>query len=66
MLNAANEVAVQAFLAGELPFTGIADVVERTLDALPPQPLRHFNDLYTADAQARERAREITEGVPVS
>ena len=66
VLNAANEVAVHAFLAGELPFTGIADVVERTLGALPPQPLRHFNDLYTADTQARERAREIAEGVPVS
>ncbi|MBA3358092.1 MAG: 1-deoxy-D-xylulose-5-phosphate reductoisomerase [Thermoleophilaceae bacterium] len=66
VLNAANEVAVHAFLAGELPFTGIADVVERTLDALPSQPLRHFNDLYTADTRARERAREIAEGVPVS
>ncbi len=66
VLNAANEVAVHSFLAGELPFTGIADVVERTLGALPPQPLRHFNDLYTADTQARERAREIAEGVPVS
>jgi 1-deoxy-D-xylulose-5-phosphate reductoisomerase len=66
VLNAANEVAVYGFLAGELPFTGIADVVERTLDALPPRPLRHFNDLYAADTEARERAREIAEGVPVS
>ena len=35
MLNAANEIAVHAFLAGELPFVGIAEVIERTLEALP-------------------------------
>src|SRR5680860_340298 len=66
VLNAAKEADVYAFLAGELPFTGIADVVERTLDALPARPLRHFNDLYAADTEARERARQIAEGVPVS
>ena len=64
VLNAANEVAVQAFLGGDLPFAGIAGVVERTLADLPPSPLRHFNDLYTADAEARECALEIVEAVP--
>jgi 1-deoxy-D-xylulose-5-phosphate reductoisomerase len=57
VLNAANEVAVHAFLRGELPFTGIARVIDSTLSELPPRPLRHFSDLYEADAQAREIAR---------
>src|SRR5947208_7592774 len=46
VLNAADEVAVEAFLDGALPFTGIPQVVERALDALEPQPVRHFSDLY--------------------
>jgi 1-deoxy-D-xylulose-5-phosphate reductoisomerase len=57
VLNAANEVAVHAFLRGELPFTGIARVIESTLSELPARPVRHFSDLYTADAESREVAR---------
>jgi 1-deoxy-D-xylulose-5-phosphate reductoisomerase len=60
VLNAANEVAVHAFLAGDLPFTGIPRVIESTLSELPAQPVRHFSDLYAADAQAREVARGVT------
>jgi 1-deoxy-D-xylulose-5-phosphate reductoisomerase len=63
VLNAANEVAVYAFLAGELGFTGIPEVIERTLEAVPPQPVRHFSDLYRADEAARETARELAAGV---
>jgi 1-deoxy-D-xylulose-5-phosphate reductoisomerase len=59
VLNAANEVAVHAFLRGELPFTGIAHVIESTLAELQPRPLRHFSDLYEADTQAREVARAV-------
>jgi 1-deoxy-D-xylulose-5-phosphate reductoisomerase len=59
VLNAANEVAVHAFLAGDLSFTGIARVIESTLAELPAQPVRHFSDLYTADAQARDVARGV-------
>jgi 1-deoxy-D-xylulose-5-phosphate reductoisomerase len=59
VLNAANEVAVYAFLANELPFTGIAEVIERTLEAVPPKSVRHFSDLYAADAEAREAARKV-------
>ncbi|HEU0019798.1 MAG TPA: 1-deoxy-D-xylulose-5-phosphate reductoisomerase [Thermoleophilaceae bacterium] len=64
VLNAANEIAVHAFLGGELPFLGIADVIEQTLAALPERPVRHFSDLYAADAEARERARELCQGAP--
>jgi 1-deoxy-D-xylulose-5-phosphate reductoisomerase len=59
VLNAANEVAVHAFLRGELAFTGIARVIESTLGELPARPLRHFSDLYEADTQAREVARSV-------
>jgi 1-deoxy-D-xylulose-5-phosphate reductoisomerase len=59
VLNAANEVAVHAFLRGELPFTGIARVIESTLAELPARPVRHFSDLYAADGEAREVARAV-------
>jgi 1-deoxy-D-xylulose-5-phosphate reductoisomerase len=63
VLNAANEVAVQAFLDGEVGFMAIAEVVERALQAHEPGPVRHFSDLYRADADARIAARELIEGV---
>ncbi|MEA2385895.1 MAG: 1-deoxy-D-xylulose-5-phosphate reductoisomerase [Thermoleophilaceae bacterium] len=59
VLNAANEIAVHAFLRGELPFTGIPEVIDRTLEAVPPTSVRHFSDLYAADAEAREAARKV-------
>jgi 1-deoxy-D-xylulose-5-phosphate reductoisomerase len=59
VMNAADEVAVHAFLRGELPFTGIPEVIERTLDALGAQALHHFSDLYRADEEARAKAREL-------
>jgi 1-deoxy-D-xylulose-5-phosphate reductoisomerase len=63
VLNAANEVAVAAFLDGQLSFTGIAEVIERSLADVPTEPVRHFSDLYRADAAARARADELVEGV---
>jgi 1-deoxy-D-xylulose-5-phosphate reductoisomerase len=56
VLNAADEVAVAAFLDGRIPFTGIAAVIERTLEELPARPVTHFEDLFATDAEARERA----------
>ncbi|HEV2724048.1 MAG TPA: 1-deoxy-D-xylulose-5-phosphate reductoisomerase [Thermoleophilaceae bacterium] len=56
VLNGANEIAVHAFLAGDLRFPGIARVIERTLEEHPPSPVRHFADLLAADAKARETA----------
>jgi 1-deoxy-D-xylulose-5-phosphate reductoisomerase len=63
VLNAANEIAVHAFLAEEVPFLAVGEIIERTLEALPATPVRHFSDLYAADAEARERARELADGV---
>jgi 1-deoxy-D-xylulose-5-phosphate reductoisomerase len=59
VMNAANEVAVHAFLCGELSFTGIARVIENTLDEVATRPVRHFSDLYEADAEARAIARGV-------
>ena len=61
VLNAANEIAVHAFLNGRLSFTGIPAVIEETLAALPPQPVRAFESLYEADREARARAGELVE-----
>jgi 1-deoxy-D-xylulose-5-phosphate reductoisomerase len=58
-MNAANEVAVQAFLENRIGFTNIAEVIERTLDAIEPRPIHHFNVLYGADAEAREHAQGL-------
>jgi 1-deoxy-D-xylulose-5-phosphate reductoisomerase len=62
VMNAANEVAVQAFLDGEIAFTAIPEVIERALDAHEPRPIHHFNVLYGADAEAREAAQELVAG----
>jgi 1-deoxy-D-xylulose-5-phosphate reductoisomerase len=61
VLNAANEVAVGAFLAGRIPFTAIAEVVEGTLTDLPIARPGHFEDLFAADAEARAHAERLVE-----
>jgi 1-deoxy-D-xylulose-5-phosphate reductoisomerase len=59
VLNAANEVAVHAFLNERLGFLGIPAVIEGTLDRLPARPVHSFESLYAADADARRIASEI-------
>jgi 1-deoxy-D-xylulose-5-phosphate reductoisomerase len=59
VLNAANEIAVHAFLDGRLPFLGIAAVIDSTLQRLPAEPVRAFDSLYDADADARAVATEL-------
>ncbi|HEX7610100.1 MAG TPA: 1-deoxy-D-xylulose-5-phosphate reductoisomerase [Solirubrobacteraceae bacterium] len=58
VLNAANEIAVHAFLAGRLRFLDIAEVIDRTLSSLPSEPVMAFESLYEADRRARECATE--------
>jgi 1-deoxy-D-xylulose-5-phosphate reductoisomerase len=60
VLNAANEVAVAAFLGGRIGFMGIADVVEETLAALPVEPVagRDIAFLLHVDAEARTIAEQ--------
>ncbi len=56
-LSAANEVAVEAFLAGSLAWRRIADVVEATLATWPDEPMETVESVLEADAAARTRAR---------
>ncbi len=58
VFNAANEVAVAAFLEGRLPFLGIAEVVAETLEASKAAPARDLEELVAADAEARRHAGE--------
>jgi 1-deoxy-D-xylulose-5-phosphate reductoisomerase len=58
VLNAANEIAVHAFLEERLRFLEIPDVIEQVLDELGSEPVRSFESLYEADRRAREVAVE--------
>jgi 1-deoxy-D-xylulose-5-phosphate reductoisomerase len=58
VFNAANEVAVAAFLDGRLPFLGIAEVVADTLAAADGAPARDLDELVAADQEARQHAEE--------
>jgi len=59
ILNAANEVAVTAFLGGRLGFLGIAEVVERTLDSVAAVSLGGLDDVWQIDQEARRLAAEM-------
>jgi 1-deoxy-D-xylulose-5-phosphate reductoisomerase len=59
VLNAANEVAVAAFLQGALPFLGIAEVIEETLAAVSAEPQTTLEGVVYADLTARREAQRI-------
>jgi 1-deoxy-D-xylulose-5-phosphate reductoisomerase len=59
VLNAANEVAVEAFLQRRLPFTRIASTIEAVLDAYQPAAPRSVEEVLDIDRQARERAGRL-------
>ena len=60
ILNAANEVAVQAFLEERLPFPGIPQVIEATLSRVAARPAQSLEMILADDAQARDVAsREV-------
>jgi 1-deoxy-D-xylulose-5-phosphate reductoisomerase len=64
--NAANEVAVDAFLHAGLPFLAIAEIVAATLDAVDGAPARDVDDLLEADAGARRAAQSALAGLGVA
>ena len=61
ILNAANEVAVAAFLAGQITFLEIAALVEATLTVYVPEAPANLEDLFSIDADARQYARAVLE-----
>ncbi len=60
-MNAADEIAVEAFLGGRLRFTDIPRVVERVMEQAPGVELKSLDDVLGCDQEARERAREVVE-----
>jgi 1-deoxy-D-xylulose-5-phosphate reductoisomerase len=64
VLNAANEVAVAAFLGEKIGFLDIAETVERTLEELPAEPLASLDHLRTVDDLARRTAQAMLQGLP--
>jgi 1-deoxy-D-xylulose-5-phosphate reductoisomerase len=61
VLNAANEVAVQAFLDRRLNFTAIAAVIDKVLQRLGSSPVKALGDVLDADAAARRAASALVE-----
>jgi 1-deoxy-D-xylulose-5-phosphate reductoisomerase len=59
-LNAADEIAIAAFLDRKLPFLGIAAVIEDVLTRMPRLPINKIEDVLAADLEARRLAREAT------
>jgi 1-deoxy-D-xylulose-5-phosphate reductoisomerase len=60
VLNAANEIAVASFLDGRLPFLGIPEVVERTLNSIDTVVARDLEELLAIDEEARRVAAALT------
>jgi 1-deoxy-D-xylulose-5-phosphate reductoisomerase len=65
-LNAANEVAVQAFLDRAIGFLGIAETIRRTMQAHTPIEVATLEDALRADAWARAKAGEIVGSLAAS
>jgi len=63
IFNAANEVAVEAFVAGHLPFLGIAELVARTLAACPAREPGSLAEVLAADGEARRSASRLAPGL---
>jgi 1-deoxy-D-xylulose-5-phosphate reductoisomerase len=63
VLNAANEVAVQAFLVGKIGFTMIAKIIATVMDQSPLSTLASLADVLSADAAARGIAEQLTSAV---
>lgn len=59
VMNAANEVAVAAFLDGRIPFLAIAETIDRTLESVQHTEISHFSQLSEIDREARAKAREV-------
>ena len=65
-LNAADEIAVAAFLEKRLPFLGIPEVIEKVLERTPRLKFENMEDVLAADQEARRMAKEETERLAVT
>lgn len=64
-LNAADEIAVEAFLAEKIPFLGIPRTIEEVLERTPDTHPETITGVLEADSQARERAREVVSAASI-
>jgi len=64
-LNAADEIAVEAFLAEKIPFLGIPRTIEEVLERTPAHHPETIAGVLEADSQARERAREVVSAAAI-
>jgi 1-deoxy-D-xylulose-5-phosphate reductoisomerase len=65
-LNAADEVAVEAFLGGKISFPGIAEVVEETLERMPGREARSISEVLEIDRESRTKARNVVRRIAQS
>ncbi|MCO5315619.1 MAG: 1-deoxy-D-xylulose-5-phosphate reductoisomerase [Solirubrobacterales bacterium] len=63
ILNAADEIAVDAFLEGRIGFGSIPEVIEQTIEDIGSGPVRDFDELFAVDEAARERSLELISGL---
>jgi 1-deoxy-D-xylulose-5-phosphate reductoisomerase len=64
LLNAANEVSVEAFLAGRIGFLDIERINEGVMNKITTEPLNNLEILHAADAEARSVARKMVAVLP--
>lgn len=66
ILNAANEVAIEAFMTGQIEFLDIAQVAERVLNELPNVPLTQLETVFEVDKQARQIAKKCSKSLMIA
>ncbi|MEM9414845.1 MAG: 1-deoxy-D-xylulose-5-phosphate reductoisomerase, partial [Planctomycetota bacterium] len=66
VLNAANEAAVEAFLAGRIRFGEIVELVARAMDTIEPRPVETLDAVLDADARARQFVEEALSHSPAN
>ena len=59
VMNAANEIAVAAFLQDKIRFTDIADIIEKTMAGVPLVKLPSYDDYVASNSEAREYAAQL-------
>jgi 1-deoxy-D-xylulose-5-phosphate reductoisomerase len=62
-MNAADEVAVEAFLDERIPFNAIPEVIAGVLEQIDPQPFGHFEELFECDTRARRLATDLVSSI---
>jgi 1-deoxy-D-xylulose-5-phosphate reductoisomerase len=66
VLNAANEIAVAAFLERRIGFTTIAELIERALDGVPQSEPKTVDDCVAVDGEARRMVEALIGGAPAA